>query len=146
MTWSSVSAIDRTPAPMLKDEKFTDANTIIAIGHDPAMIGNTFAVDLGLWGNVRQTLTVHSMLSWKPDHANLQHIQRRRQALMRHKARNGWRMQVPTRANERANLKCRSIPTTWAKPWAGRWLKNTLLVSENFRAADHLMPFGYGRQ
>ena len=122
-----------------KDEKFTDADTIIAIGHDPAMIGNTFAVDFGLWGNVRQTLGALNAV-WKPDHANLQHIQRRRQALIA-QSKERLAMQAE-KANERASLK--PIHPDYLGEAMGRTLaENTLLVSENFRAADHLMPFGY---
>ena len=123
-----------------KDEKFTDADTIIAIGHDPAMLGNTFAVDLDIWGNVRRTLTALNAV-WKPDHANLQHIQRRKQNLA---------SQSKERLAEQAHkAKARANETPihpgYLGDAMGRTLaENTLLVSENFRAADHLMPFGYG--
>ncbi len=122
-----------------KDEKFTDADTIIAIGHDPAMIGNTFAVDFGLWGNVRQTLSALNSV-WKPDHANLQHIQRRRQALI---AQSKERLALQAeKTSERATQN--PIHPDYLGDAMGRTLaENTLLVSENFRAADHLMPFGY---
>ncbi|MDP6709478.1 MAG: thiamine pyrophosphate-binding protein, partial [Alphaproteobacteria bacterium] len=49
-----------------EDEMFTGADTVIGLGHDPAMMGNTFALDLDLWGNVRHTLTALNAL-WKPD-------------------------------------------------------------------------------
>jgi benzoylformate decarboxylase len=45
-TWSAASAFDRTPPPA-RGRKIQDAGTIIAIGHDPSVMGNTFAVDLG---------------------------------------------------------------------------------------------------
>ena len=123
-----------------KDEKFTDADTIIAIGHDPALLGNTFAVDLDIWGNVRKTLTALNA-AWKPDHANLQHIQRRKQKLV---AQSRERLAEQThRAKERASHE--PIHPGYLGDAMGRTLaENTLLVSENFRAADHLMPFGYG--
>ena len=38
------------------DLRFRDAGTIIGIGHDPALLGNTFPLDMAVWGNVRQTL------------------------------------------------------------------------------------------
>ena len=123
-----------------KDEKFTDAGMIIGIGHDPAMLGNTFALDHSVWGNVRHTLTALNA-QWKPDHANLQHIQKRRQELAAQaKAR---------RAKQREQVgqlaKNTPIHPNVLGDAMGRTLaKNTLLVSENFRAADYLMPFGYG--
>ncbi|MEZ5853346.1 MAG: thiamine pyrophosphate-dependent enzyme [Hyphomicrobiaceae bacterium] len=123
-----------------KDEKFTDAETIIAIGHDSALLGNTFAVDLSMWGNVRHTLTALNAI-WKPDHANLAHIQKRKQALA------GQSRQRAEMQAEQISARAGSTPIdpdflggTMARTLAG----NTLMVSENFRAADHLMPFGYG--
>ena len=72
------------------DEKFQDAGTIMAIGHDPSMLGSTFAVDLDVLGNVRNTLTAING-QWKPDHANLQHIQKRKQALIAQSKAQGGR-------------------------------------------------------
>ncbi len=123
-----------------KDEKFTDAETIIGIGHDPAMMGNTFALDLDVWGNVRHTLTALNAI-WKPDHANLQHLQKRKQDLAaQSEARRA------KEANQSKELSGNNpIHPLYLGDAMGRNLaKNTLLVSENFRAADHLMPFGYG--
>lgn len=123
-----------------KDEKFTDTGTIIAIGHDPAMMGNTFALDHSVWGNVRHTLTALNAL-WKPDHANLKQIQKRKQELAaQSKARKA-------KQGEQAIQLSRSKPIhpNYLGDAMGRNLaRNTLLVSENFRAADYLMPFGYG--
>jgi benzoylformate decarboxylase len=123
-----------------KDEKFTDTGTIIAVGHDPAMMGNTFALDHSVWGNVRHTLTALNAL-WKPDHANLKQIQKRKQELAaQSKARKA-------KQGEQAIQLSRSKPIhpNYLGDAMGRNLaRNTLLVSENFRAADYLMPFGYG--
>ncbi len=122
------------------DDRFSDAGTIIAIGHDPAMIGNTFAVDLNVWGDVRHTLTALNG-QWKPDYANLQHIQQRRHALAdQAKAR------ADKQAGRTSDLKSKSpIHPDYLGAMMGATLPgNTVLVSENFRAADHLMPFGYG--
>lgn len=122
------------------DEKFADAGTVIALGHDPAMMGNTFAVDLDVWGNVRHSLLALNGL-WKQDHSNLPQIQKRRQGLA---------AQAKQRAAKQAeDASARSgetpIHPTWLGDAMARTLaKNTMLVSENFRAADHLMPFGYG--
>jgi len=122
------------------DERFTDAGTIIGIGHDPAMMGNTFALDLDIWGNVRHTLTALNA-EWKPDHANLQHIQKRKQDLV---------AQSKARGMEQAENAIKLSKDTPIHPvylgdaMARTLAKNTLMVSENFRASDHLMPFGYG--
>lgn len=122
------------------DEKFADAGTVIALGHDSGMIGNTFAVDLDIWGNVRHSLTALNSL-WKEDHSNLQQIQKRRQGLA---------AQAKQRAAKQAEqASARSGETPIHPVWLGDAMartlaKNTMLVSENFRAADHLMPFGYG--
>lgn len=123
-----------------KDEKFADAETIIAIGHDPAMMGNTFALDLDVWGNVRHTLTALNGM-WKPDHANLQHIQKRKQNLIAQSKQRAAKQ--AEQAIER--ITCAPIHPGYLGDAMARTLaENTLMVSENFRAADHLMPFGYG--
>jgi benzoylformate decarboxylase len=122
-----------------KDHKFTDAGTIIGIGHDPAVMGNTFALDLDMWGNVRHTLTALNAL-WKPDHSNLKHIQKRKTDLAaQSKARRA------KQAEQAAKLsKDKPIHPIYLGEAMGRNLaKNTMLVSENFRAADYMMPFGY---
>lgn len=122
-----------------RDVKFTDTGTIIGIGHDPAMMGNTFALDLDVWGNVRHTLTALNAL-WKPDHANLQHLQKRRQDLVAQaKARAAEQLEQAKKLS-----RDKPIHPVWLGDAMGRTLaKNTVLVSENFRACDYLMPFGY---
>jgi benzoylformate decarboxylase len=123
-----------------KDEKFSDADTIIAIGHDSAMLGNTFAVDLSMWGNVRHTLVALNAV-WKPDHANLPQIQKRKQNLVAQSRQRAKKLaeQAKARAGGRL-IHPGYLGDAMARTLAG----NTLMVSENFRAADHLMPFGYG--
>lgn len=123
-----------------QDEKFTDTGTIIAIGHDPAMMGNTFALDLDVWGNVRHTLTALNGL-WKPDHANLQHIQKRKQDLTAQSQE-----RAAAQAGQATELSAQTPihPTYLGDAMARTLAENTMLVSENFRASDHLMPFGYG--
>lgn len=123
-----------------KDEKFTDTGTIIAIGHDPAVMGNTFALDLDLWGNVRHTLTALNGL-WKPDHANLQHIQKRKQDLF---AQSEERAAAQAGQASEHSADTPIHPTYLGDAMARTLAENTMLVSENFRASDHLMPFGYG--
>ena len=122
------------------DEKFADAGTIIAIGHDPALLGNTFAVDHDMWGDVRHTLTALNGL-WKPDHANLQHIQQRRRNLM---AQSGERAAKQVSDATRRSSQTPIHPLYLGDVMARTLAPNTMMVSENFRAADHLMPFGYG--
>lgn len=123
-----------------KDVKFTDAETIIGIGQDPAMMGNTFPLDLDVFGNVKHTVAALNAL-WKPDYANLQHIQKRKQELA---------AQSEARAAKQAEQvgslsAAKPIHPNYLGATMGRVLaENTLLVSENFRAADYLMPFGYG--
>jgi len=123
-----------------RDEKFTDAETIIGIGHDPALMGNTFALDLDVWGNVRHTLTALNAM-WKPDHSNLQHIQKRKQDLATQS-----RARIAKQAQQANELSGNNPihPLYLGDAMARNLAKNTLMVSENFRAADHLMPFGYG--
>jgi benzoylformate decarboxylase len=123
-----------------KDVKFADAETIIGIGQDPAMMGNTFPLDLDVFGNVRHTLTALNAL-WKPDHANLQHVQKRKQELAAQSA-----ARAAKQAEQVGSLAAaKPIHPNYLGAMMGRVLaENTLLVSENFRAADYLMPFGYG--
>lgn len=123
-----------------KDVKFQDAETIIGIGQDPAMMGNTFALDLDVFGNVRHTLTALNA-QWKPDYANLQHIQKRKQELAAQSE-----ARAAKHAEEARSLSAsKPIHPNFLGATMGRVLaENTLLVSENFRAADYLMPFGYG--
>jgi thiamine pyrophosphate-dependent acetolactate synthase large subunit-like protein len=62
------------------DERFPDAFKI-GIGHDPAMLGNTFALDVHLWSDVQQALTALNAL-WNPADANLHHLSKRRGELV----------------------------------------------------------------
>jgi len=104
------------------------------------MMGNTFALDLDVWGNVKHTLTALNAM-WKPDHSNLKHIQQRKSDLY---------AQSEARAAQQAEQagqlsKDNPIhPLYLGHAMSQNLAKNTMLVSENFRAADHLMPFGYG--
>ncbi len=122
------------------DEKFSDAETIIGIGHDPAMMGNTFALDLDLWGNVKHTLSALNAL-WKPDHANLAHIQKRKMDLAtQSEARLAKQAGEAVKLSGEKPIHPQFLGDSMARNLAG----DTLLVSENFRAFDHLMPFGFG--
>jgi len=123
------------------DLRFGAAGTIIGIGHDPAQLGNTFPLDIAVWGNVRPTLAAINAL-WKEAHARQPHLERRRQALRR-------RGEQRVRAQQQEALghaSDRPIHPNYLAHVAGRTLpEGTLVVSENFRGADHLMPFGFDK-
>ncbi len=125
-----------------RDEKFKDADTIIAIGHDPSVIGNTFAVDLAVVGDVRHTLIALNACASSAD-AELPHIRKRRQALVDQSAAR----QASQLALARQQASAKPIhPILLGDAMARNLAANTLLVTENFNASDHLMPFGYGDQ
>jgi benzoylformate decarboxylase len=79
------------------DLRFTKAGMIIGMGHDHTMLGNTFALDIGIWGHLRPLL------------------------------------QTPIHPNYLAYVASQVLP------------EETVVVSENFRAADYLMPFGFDK-
>lgn len=121
------------------DHRWKDAGTIMAVGHDPALIGNTFNVDIGVVGNVKHSVAALNAL-WKPDHSNLAHIQKRKQALA---AQAKARAQKQLEQAEKLST-AKPIHPDYLAHMMGRTLaENTMLVSEAFRAADHLMPLGY---
>ncbi len=122
------------------DEKFKDAGMVIGIGHDPAMLGNTFPLDIGLFGNVKHALVGINAL-WKPEHAKLPQIRRRREELAaQSKARLARQAGIPGKLAGHKPIH----PDVLGMAMSAKLAKNTLLVTENFNAADHLFPFGYG--
>lgn len=122
------------------DHRFKDAGTIIAIGHDPNMIGNTHNVDIGVVGNVKHSVGALNAL-WKPDYANLAHIQKRKQGLVAQaKARATKMVERAAKLSGDKPIHPDFLGYTMGKTLA----ENTMLVSEAFRAADQLMPLGYG--
>jgi len=124
----------------LEDDKFSNADTVMAIGQDAAMMGNTFALDLEVLGNVKHSLAALNAL-WKPDHANLAHLQNRRMKL----AAQSEERAAKQRADAAKKSKDNPIhPIYLGDAMARNLAPNTMMVSENFRASDHLMPFGYG--
>ena len=124
------------------DLRFRDAGTIIGIGHDPAQLGNTFPLDVAVWGNVRQTLAALNA-SWKESDARLPHLERRAAAL---RSRGAERVrQLHDEAMGHASDK--PIHPNYLAQVAGRVLpEGTMVVSESFRNADHLMPFGFDKR
>ncbi len=123
------------------DLRFRQAGRIIGLGHDPAQLGNTFPLDLAVWGNVRHTLRAVNGL-WKDEYASQPHIQQRAADL---REQGEWRVkqqqeqalglatEKPIHPNYMAHVVSRVLP------------EDTLVVSESFRNADHLMPFGFDK-
>src|SRR4029453_16635769 len=108
-------------------------------GHDPAQLGNTFPLDIAVWGNVRHTLRAVNAL-WQEAYASQPQIQRRAAYLrdegewrVKHQQEEamGHASERPIHPNYLAHVASRVLP------------EDTLVVSENFRSADHLMPFGF---
>lgn len=123
------------------DLRFGQSGMMIGLGHDPAMLGNTFALDLTVWNNVRHTLRAINGL-WKEAHASQPHIQKRMAEL---RQQGEWRVkQQQEQALAQASEK--PISPNYVAHVASRVLpEDTLVVSESFRNADHLMPFGFDK-
>jgi len=120
------------------DERFRNAFKI-GVGHDPAMLGGTFALDVHLWANVKPALAALNAL-WNPADANLQQLAQRRTELA---------AQGATRLSQQHEDALSHVNESPIHPdflghrMAQMLAPNTTLVSENFNAADHLMPFGF---
>jgi len=121
------------------DLRFDRAGTIIGIGHDPAQLGNTFPLDIAAWGNVRHILQALNA-RWKPADERLPHLGKRRASLRasgeqrlreQHDEALEHQAEEPIHPNYLAHVAARALP------------EGTLVVSENVRSADHLMPFGF---
>src|SRR5262245_10837903 len=123
------------------DLRFANAGTIIGIGHDPAMLGNTFPLDIAVWGDVRHTLRALNALD-KDGNGRSAALTRRGADL---RARGAAR--VKKMMDEAAgHAGERPIHPNYLAHMAGRVLpEGTLVVSESFRNADHLMPFGFDK-
>src|SRR5262245_53273535 len=120
---------------------FREAGTIIAIGHDPGLLGNTFPLDIAVWGNVRQTLAALNAL-WKDGDGRLPHLARRASAV-RSKGEQRVRQ---LREEAMGHAADRPIHPNYLAHVTGKVLpEGTLVVSESFRNADHLMPFGFDK-
>src|SRR5215471_11366012 len=123
------------------DLRFGKAGTIIGIGHDPAMLGNTFPLDIAVWGDVRRALAAINA-GWKDAHAREPHLERRAAGL---RARGEERVHQQQDAAARRAAE-RPIHPDYLAHVAGKTLpEGTLVVSEAFRNADHLMPFGFDK-
>ncbi len=123
------------------DLRFQQAGMVIGMGHDHTKLGNTFALDVGVWGNLKPLLQALNGF-WKQDYASQPHIQRRTASL---REQGEWRArqnqeemhnlasETPIHPNYLAHVASKVLPD------------DTVVVSENFRAADHLMPFGFDK-
>jgi benzoylformate decarboxylase len=124
------------------DLRFREAGTIIGVGHDPSLLGNTFPLDIAVWGNVRQTLAALNA-SWKEADARISYIGRRAASLRSkgeqrvrqlHDEARGHASEQPIHPNYLAHVAGTVLP------------EGTLVVSESFRNADHLLPFGFDKR
>jgi len=123
------------------DLRFAAAGTVIGIGHDPALLGNTFPLDLAVWGDVRAALRALNA-SWKDGHARPPHLAKRAAALRAQGAERVRKMQDEAAGQASA----RPIHPNYLAHVAGKVLpEGTMVVSESFRNADHLMPFGFDK-
>ena len=120
------------------DERFPGALKI-GIGHDPAMLGNTFALDIHLWSNVNSALTALNAL-WNPADANLHHLSRRRSELNKRSAARLAERDKGIAAHAADN----PIHPDFLSHRMGACLApGSVVVSENFSTSDQFMPFGF---
>jgi benzoylformate decarboxylase len=123
------------------DLRFGAAGTIIGIGHDPAQLGNTFPLDLAVWGDVRHTLRALNVLG-PAGRSRAPHLERRA-ASLRARSEQRVRQQQDEALTHAAE---EPIHPNYLAHLAGTVLpEGTLVVSESFRNADHLMPFGFDK-
>ena len=120
------------------DDRFSQAYKI-GIGHDPAMLGNTFSLDLHLWSDVKSALIALNAL-WNPADANLQNISTRRTEINKlGQARLAKRTDGIARKS-----KDNPIHPDYVSHCMGRYLApGSVVVSENFSTSDQFMPFGF---
>ena len=120
------------------DERFPSAFKI-GLGQDPAMLNGTFALDLHLWGDVKSALVALNS-RWNPADDNLHHLSARRRTL----AEEGEARVAKQNAAALGHANDAQIHPQFLGHRMGEMLApGTMLVSENFTAADHLMPFGF---
>ncbi|MEM7078631.1 MAG: thiamine pyrophosphate-binding protein [Pseudomonadota bacterium] len=120
------------------DERFPNALKI-AIGQDAAMMNGSYALDHHILGNVKHTLTALNSL-WNPADANQHHLSLRR-AKLAEQSQARLKKQYDDAQSKSAD---KPIHPNFLGQRMGECLApNTLVVSENFNAADHFMPFGY---
>ena len=122
------------------DERFPSAFKI-GIGQDPSILNGSFALDVNLWANVKQTLAALN-IQWNPADANLHHISSRKANLA---AKSDLRLSKQN-ASALAHANDSPIhPNYLGHRMSAILAENSTIVSENFTAADHLMPFGFAQ-
>ena len=120
------------------DDRFPQALKI-GIGHDPAMLGNTFSLDLHLWADVKNALVALNAM-WNPADANQHHISARRSEI---------NVAAEARLMKKAEGLARKskdnpIHPDYLSHCMGTYLApGSVVVSENFSTSDQFMPFGY---
>jgi benzoylformate decarboxylase len=120
------------------DERFPDALKI-GIGHDPAMLGNTFPLDIHLWSNVNEALGALNAL-WNPADANLHHLSTRRGELSTRSAARLAKREESVASHAHDN----PIHPDYLSHRMGACLApGSVVVSENFSPSDQFMPFGF---
>ena len=120
------------------DEKFPGALKI-GIGHDPKMLGSTFAMDISVWSDVKATLAAINAC-WNPADANLHHISKRRGELH---ANNQARL-AKRRERVRSHANDAEMHPDFLSLRMGECLApGSVVVSENFSTSEQHMPFGY---
>lgn len=120
------------------DERFPDAFKI-GIGHDPALLGTTFPLDLHLWSDVGEALTALNAL-WNPADANLHHLSARRGELSARGAARLAKREEGLATVATAN----PIHPDYLSHRMGACLApGSVVVSENFSPSDQFMPFGF---
>tara|TARA_E500000331_G_scaffold181755_2_gene175126 strand:- start:1220 stop:2941 length:1722 start_codon:yes stop_codon:yes gene_type:complete len=125
----------------ISDDRFPNAFKI-GIGQDPSQLGNTFALDVSVFSNVKHTMAAINA-QWKPADANLHHISKRRADL----AEAGSTRLAKQTEEALSHANDNPIhPSFLGHRMAEVLAPNTTVVSENFSAADHLMPFGFGNE
>jgi thiamine pyrophosphate-dependent acetolactate synthase large subunit-like protein len=126
---------------MPTDLRFRQTGMIIGIGHDSALLGNTFPLDIAVWGNVSHTLRAINA-KWKEAYASQPHLQQRAAHL---RDQGEWRVQQQHDEAEKLAAE-KPIHPNYLGYVASRVLpEDTVVVSENFHAVDHLMPFGFDK-
>ncbi len=120
------------------DERFGNALKI-GIGHDPAMLGGTFALDLHLWSDVGPALSALNAL-WNPADANLHHISSRHSELT---SAGGTRIKQLADGVAARSADHPIHPDYLSHRMGACLAPGSVVVSENFSPSDQYMPFGF---
>ena len=105
------------------------------------MLNGSFALDLHIWSNVKHALAALNT-QWNPADANLHHLSQRGGELS---AQSKTRLDRQSEGALSHSSDNPIHPNFLGHRMANTLAPNTMVVSENFNAADHLMPFGYDK-